>query len=100
MGAPILVQNDYKAETVFAAFAANKGKGDDAAKHGCMNREWLGHKRATMRIGQENAMEERFREVKKTWRRLKWCLKSRQLESRKSTGWYNGRCRIYKDRQE
>ncbi len=64
-GAPILVQKDAKTKAMFAAFVANKGKDDDAAKHVCMNLEWLGHRRIVLRSNQENAIEELVKEAEK-----------------------------------
>ncbi len=64
IGAPILVQKDSKTKAVFAGFVANKGKHEYAVKHVCMNLDWLGHKRVTIRSDQENAIEELVREIK------------------------------------
>ncbi len=63
--APILVQKDSKTRAIFAAFVSTRGKDEYAVKHVCMNLDWLGHKRVTIRSDQENSIEDLIQEVKK-----------------------------------
>ncbi len=50
---------------MFAACVAAEGSDEYAAKHVCMNCEWLGHKRVTVRSGQEHSVEDVVWELKK-----------------------------------
>ncbi len=41
LGAPIFLQSDSNTTSVLAAFVANRGKDEDAAKHVSVNFAWL-----------------------------------------------------------
>ncbi len=63
LGAPTLVQKESKSMAIFAAFVSTKGKDEYAAKHVCMNLDWLGHGRITVRSDQENSIENLIQET-------------------------------------